>query len=136
MSLHLSIDSQLATDKFSVHPFHSLEHRSSPFPTQLQEGNIPRWQKGRQVAICHPCKESQEEPSTGAGGSVDPENLTRFEVNCAKPMIGERLKLEQEYGNVHDPFAISIHASLWDKITASDVVGHIPREISRFCHFP
>ena len=32
-------------------------------------------------------------------------------------------------------FAISIHASLRDKITASDIVGHIPREISRFCHF-
>ena len=33
-------------------------------------------------------------------------------------MIGERLKLEQENGNMHDPFAISIHASLRDKTTA------------------
>ena len=124
----------------------SICNRSLDCHVPVEEGSIPGWQMGRQVAICHPCKESREESSTGAGGSVDPENLKRFEINCAsrgfhvyrsswKPMIGERLQLEQEYGNVHDPFAISIHASLRDKITASDIVGHIPREISRFCHF-
>ena len=62
--------------------------------------------------------------SKGNVDGVNPENLATFDINCAfsrrfhvyrspwKPTNGEKLKMEQEYGNMHDPFAISIFASL------------------------
>ena len=112
----------------------------------VEEGSMPGWHMGQQIATCHPCKEPREESSKGDLGGVDPEYLTRFEINCAtrefhvyrsswKPTVSEKLKMEQEYGNVHDLFSISVRASLRGKITASCVMGHIPGEINRFCHF-
>ena len=44
----------------------------------VEEGSIPGWQIRRQIAVCHPCKESREESSKGDVDSVDPENLRRF----------------------------------------------------------
>ena len=70
--------------------------------------------------------------------------MTRFEINYSprgfhvyrsswKPTIGENVKMEQQNRYEYDQFAISIGASLRDKITALGVEGHIPREISRYC---
>ena len=68
------------------------------------------------------------------------------EVTCAsrsfhvyrelwKPKLGQSLQIKQEIGNLHDPFAISLGANIPEKLTDFDIVGHIPREISRFCHY-
>ena len=100
----------------------SICNRSLDCHVPVEEGSIPRWQMGQQIAICHPCKESPEEFSKGDVDGVNPENL-------------RKLKMEQEYGNLHDPFAISIRTSLRGKISASCVMGHIRREISHFWHY-
>ena len=44
--------------------------------------------------------------------------------------------MKSEYADVHDQFVIAITAYLQEKLTAYNVVVHVPREISRFCrHF-
>ena len=74
----------------------------------------------------------------------------KFQIDCARvaaiifietyrniwsPKLGQDLLVKQEVGNVHDPFAMSIGADIAEKLTSFDIVGHIPREISRFCHY-
>ena len=70
----------------------------------------------------------------------------RFEIPCASRgfhvyrevwtlRLGQSLKVEQEVNNVHDPFAISLGTKIPGKLTDKEIVGHIPREISRFCHY-
>ena len=70
----------------------------------------------------------------------------RFEIPCAsrgfhayrdiwRPKLGEKLEVDQEINNVHDPYAISLQTKIKGKLTESEIVGHIPREISRFCHY-
>ena len=70
----------------------------------------------------------------------------KFEIACASrgfhvyreiwnPKTGQKLQVNQEINNIHDPFAISLGAKLNGKLTSNEIVGHIPREISRFCHF-
>lgn len=70
----------------------------------------------------------------------------QFEIACAsrgfhvyrelwKPKLGQKLQIDQEIGNIHDPFAISLGAKIVGKLTDNEIVGHIPREISRFCHY-
>ena len=45
-----------------------------------------------------------------------------------KPKLGELLNTELDTLNIHDQFAISVKQ---DHL----IVGHIPREISKFCHY-
>ena len=70
----------------------------------------------------------------------------QFEITCAsrgfrvyrefwKPKLGQNLQVKQEIGNLHDSFAISLGAKIPGKLTDFVIVGHIPREISRFCHY-
>lgn len=70
----------------------------------------------------------------------------QFEIACAsrgfhayrelwKPKLGQKLQIDQEVGNIHDPFAISLGAKIPGKLTDYEIIGHIPREISRFCHY-
>ena len=70
----------------------------------------------------------------------------QFEIACAsqgfhvyrelwKPKLVKTLQIDQEIGNIHDPFAISLGAKIVGKLTDNEIVGHIPREISCFCHY-
>ena len=70
----------------------------------------------------------------------------QFEIACAsrgfhvyreiwRPKLGQMLQVSQEIGKVHDHFAISLGANIPGKLSHFDIVGHIPREISRFCHY-
>ena len=70
----------------------------------------------------------------------------QFEIACAsrdfhvyrelwKPKLGQKLQIDQEIGNIHDPFAISLGAKVVGKLTDNEIFGYIPREISRFCHY-
>ena len=52
-----------------------------------------------------------------------------------KPKLGQTLQVRQDIGNLHDPIAISLGAKIPGKLTDFDVVEHITREISRFCHY-
>ena len=67
-----------------------------------------------------------------------------FEMRCAslgfhvyrsiwRPRIEKNLQMKPEYANVYDPLAIAITPSLQETSTGYDVVGDVPREISRFC---
>ena len=44
------------------------------------------------------------------------------------PFIGESLNTQIELGNVHDKYAVKV-------LKNQAVVGHVPREISRYCSF-
>ena len=70
----------------------------------------------------------------------------KFEIACAsrgfhvycelwKPKLGQKLQIDEEIGNIHDLFAISLGAKIVGKLTDNEIVGHIPCEISRFCHY-
>ena len=66
----------------------------------------------------------------------------KFEIACASrgfhvyreiwnPKTGQKLQVNQEINNIHDPFAISLGAKLNGKLTSNEIVGHIPLKISR-----
>ena len=70
----------------------------------------------------------------------------QFEIACAsrgfhiycelwKPKLGQKLQIDQEISNIHNPFTISLGAKIVGKLTHNEIVGHIPHEISRFCHY-
>ena len=44
------------------------------------------------------------------------------------PFIGESLNTQRELENVHDKYAVKV-------LKNQAVVGHVPREISRYCSF-
>ena len=44
------------------------------------------------------------------------------------PFIGESLNTQMEVNNVHDKYAVKI-------LKNQAIVGHVPREISRYCSF-
>ena len=47
----------------------------------------------------------------------------------------QTLSVKQEKGNLYDPYAIGLYTKIRGKITTMSLVGHLPREISRFCKF-
>ena len=51
------------------------------------------------------------------------------------PRIGQKLDIEQDYGSINDPFSMAIKAVLRGRIQYWETVGHIPKEISRFCYY-
>ena len=70
----------------------------------------------------------------------------QFKIACAsrgfhvyrelwKAKLGQKLQIDQEISNIHDPFAISLGAKIVGKLTDNEIVGHIAREISRFYHY-
>ena len=74
--------------------------------------------------------------------SLAPE-LERFEIKCAsrgfhvyreKPKLSRSLEVFQEQGHVHDPLATAFKVKNAVMLTKA-VIGHMPREISRFCRY-
>ena len=107
-------------------------NRNSDCSSAVSEEH-PGWKMGMCVSLCKTC-------TPGNSGK------TKFQIPCAsrgfhkyreiwKPTLGQNLSVRQELSNVHDPFAISISAKIPGKLTKRDIIGHIPREISRFCHY-
>ena len=71
--------------------------------------------------------------------------LERFEIKYAprgfhvykdiwKPKLSQLLEVFHEQGNVYDPFAMAFKVKSAAMLTKS-VIGHIPRNISRFCRY-
>ena len=50
-----------------------------------------------------------------------------YQAIWPNPYIGERLECQEEYGNVHDMYAVSV-------VHEDTIVGHLPRNISTPCH--
>ena len=44
------------------------------------------------------------------------------------PVLGETLLCEQEFGNIHDPYAVAV-------VRDKTIIGHVPRKISSLCFF-
>ena len=88
-----------------------------------------------------------DSPQAGTSETSNIQGMQQFELECAsrgyhvyrdvwRPVRGEILEIENDYGNVHDPFALSLNAHLnRRRLAMYDIVGHIPREISRFCYY-
>ena len=117
----------------------SICNRNLDCHVPVKEDTIPGWIHGKQVALCHVCDLEQTRMSQEVADM-------HFEMKCAsrgfhayrsvwKPRIEENLQMKPEFANVHDPFAIAITASSPETLTKYDVVGHVPREISRFCRY-
>ena len=115
----------------------SICNRNGDCHVPAEEDCTPGWLLGKQVAFCHACSTAQ--------GAID-DRIVQFEIKCAsrgfhvyrsmwQPKKGEKLEIQAEFANVHDPFAMAVRATVKGKLTNSDVVGHIPREISRFCRY-
>ena len=51
------------------------------------------------------------------------------------PGMGHRLSVFFEKSNVFDPYAMALARKTKANVTEIQVVGHLPREISRFCKF-
>ena len=51
------------------------------------------------------------------------------------PRLRQKLSILYEKSNVYDLYAIALARSTQATVTGIDVVGHLPREISRFCKF-
>ena len=69
-----------------------------------------------------------------------------FEMDCASrgfhvyrrdwsPKLGQKLATFDEQSNVYDPYAMALTITMKSTITGKKIVGHIPRQISRFCKF-
>ena len=102
-----------------------------------RENNRPNISESRRVS---PENEdvAENNPSTPPTSSL--QGFRQFEIDCASrgfhvyreiwnPRIGDKLEIEQDYGNVEDSFAIAIKAKPRSRIRFWETVGHIPREI-------
>lgn len=43
--------------------------------------------------------------------------------------------MKHQKRNLHDPYAIGLYTNIRGKIETMSLVGHLPREVSRFCKF-
>ena len=116
----------------------------------------PGWQMGKSVAFCKTCdSDPVVVDETDPDAVIDPMDVEILMmeqpsnakvVACAsrgfhhyrsfwKPKIHQQLTVRTENGNLHDPYSCSLSAKSKSKINGFIVVGHLPREISRFCKF-
>lgn len=51
------------------------------------------------------------------------------------PKLGQRLTVKRDKANLFDPYSIGLYCQIKGKIDKLSIVGHLPREISRFCKF-
>jgi hypothetical protein len=78
--------------------------------------------------------------------AANPPMVVQFEMQCASrgfheyrsiwnPRRGQQLQVQADIGSVHDPFSMELCAPLPNAIEPVSVIGHLPREISRFCRY-
>ena len=112
----------------------SICNRNLDCHVPAKEDTIPGWIDEKQVCDSEQTRMSQEVADM------------HFEMRCAslgfhvymsiwRPRIEENFRMKPEYANVYDPLAIAITASLQETLTGYDVVGHVPRKVSRFCRY-
>ena len=73
-------------------------------------------------------------------------DIASFKVDCAsrgyhvyrrlwKPKLNEKLEVGIDKDNVYDPYACGIYKYSKEVISGKILIGHIPRELPRFCKF-
>lgn len=119
--------------------------------------SFPGWKAGGFVALCKPCDDLEFSSADGDRYMVDDEDsietydrenesFTIFSMDCAsrgfhayrkdwKPREGQKLKIYHEINNICDPYAMALKISTKSTVTQEKIVGHLPREISRFCKY-
>ena len=123
----------------------------------------PRWKSGSSVALCKHCDDKEtyasvcfiQEIFAGETNNSDIENSdsvkrnpegTSFSLACASrsfqeyrkiwaARINQHLVVKPLSGNIFDPYAIGLFTRIRGRIEPMSLVGHLPREISRFCKF-
>ena len=117
--------------------------------------DFPGWKMCQQVSLCNECDskifKNTEKPegkseSDGKGESDGKSESDRefFKILCAsrgyhvyreiwRPKTDQSLIILPEKNNLHDPYSMGFFTRIPGKITNKTLVGHIPREISRFC---
>ena len=89
-------------------------------------------------------KNAESEENNGTTESM--ENKEHFEIKCGSrcfhqyrkfwtPKLNEKLEVVRERGNVYDPYAMALSIKTRKTIDGHRVIGHLPREISRFSKF-
>lgn len=120
--------------------------------------DYPGWKSGSSVALCEACDAKEKFASdcllqeTHDSETDDSDSVklsaegTSFSVACASRgfheyrkiwalRINQQLIVKPESGNLFDPYAIGLFTKIRGKIEPLSLVGHLPREISRFCKF-
>lgn len=125
--------------------------------------DYPGWKIGSSVALCEECDGKEKYASncmyaldslhetydseTDDSDSVKQSTKeTSFSLACASrgfheyrkiwaPRINQQLTVKPESENLFDPYAIGLFTKIRGKIEPLSLVGHLPREISRFCKF-
>ena len=81
-----------------------------------------------------------------SGEITDVSGVFQYEMKCSSrgfheyhrlwtPRIRQSLTVQPEFWNVYDPYALALLTKLAETILEMDIVGHLPREISRFCRY-
>ena len=117
--------------------------------------SFPGWTAGSRVALSKGCddlekwKGNDEKENATVVGNHEKGDCQRqkdsFVFDCASrgfqcrrvwaPRMGHRLSVFFEKSNVFDPYAMALSQKNKPTVTEIQVVGHLPREISRFCEF-
>lgn len=119
--------------------------------------DYPGWKECKKVALCLKCDKEEHKSIEKQTEQTDDPNLQGFEeeeagtdyklvIPCASrgfheyrkiwsPKLGQKLIVKREKANVFDPYAMGLYCKIKGKIENLTLVGHLPREISRFCKF-
>ena len=130
----------------------------------LASEDCPGWKSGSSVAQCNACGKQTyatdcplqetdlEENESEANNSETDDSVKlstdglSFSLSCAArgfheqrkiwaPTINHELIVKPQTGNLFDPYAIGLFTKIKGKIEPLFLVGHLPREISRFSKF-
>ena len=117
--------------------------------------NYPGWKECTKVALCFKCDKeehttdyqqqdsSEEKENEEVAGTSDNVELV---IHCASsgfheyrkiwsPKFGQKLNIKRDKINLFDPYATGLYCEIKGKIEILTLVGHLPREISRFCKY-
>ena len=118
--------------------------------------SYPGWKAGERVALCKACDQKefivvqdddQEESINDETNDNETNNdIASFKIDCAsrgyhvyrglwKPKLNEKLEVGIDKDDVYDPYACGIYNYSKEVISGKILIGHIPRELSRFCKF-
>ena len=118
--------------------------------------DFPGRRAGASVALCMDCDKLENWSANNTENNTDNteeeiaatpiEQPHVFKFECASrgfheyrkiwvPRLRQKLSIFYEKSNVYDLYAMALARSTQATVTGIDVVGHLPREISRFCKF-
>ena len=118
--------------------------------------DYPGWKSGSSVALCDTCdkketyatdcplqktdsEQSESDPNNAEPDDFNLEEVSTdvpsFSLSCAARGFHEYRIVKPQTRNLFDPYAIGLFTKIRGKIEPLSLVGHLPREISRFSKF-